>query len=168
MSGHALSGAGNGSAAVVTVMQAVSVGMDLSLDMEMFPSNHHSENTDKGTSERHEGGKMEDKGKAERLASNRVAKKGSQDGNLVRIVQTTDSSQVIRRDSVIVTVSGSNHNLWDQQLHHTNNQHNSHHLAHHHSSRVLGIHTGTSINHLHPDTQTNSSCTSQVQILAHL
>ncbi|CAG7684691.1 unnamed protein product [Allacma fusca] len=168
VSGHALSGAANGATAVVTVMQAVSVGMDLSLDMEMFPSNHHAENINKGPVERHDSRNLDDKGMVERFASNRVAKKGNQDGNLVRIVQTTDSSQVIRRESVIVTVSGSNHNMWDQQLHCTNNQHNSHHLAHHHNSRVLGVQNGSPMGPIHADNQTNSSCTSQVQILAHL
>lgn len=112
VSGH--HGNPGGTATVVTVVQAVSVGMDIGLGSTLGP---------------YEG---DDDGKG-RVSLEAVDDKScydpddSKDGNLVRIVQTTDSSQVIGRDSVIVTVSGgdgSNPTMWD-----------TYHIDHHHLSR---------------------------------
>lgn len=179
---------------VVTVMQAVSVGMDLGLEMYEAETVHHH----------HGGMDGDDKGivpEGTVVVGELSEEKdndgsgGRKDGNLVRIVQTTDSSQVIGRDSVIVTVSGSNQTLWDQSLQHANNQHNNSNntanrlaIHHHHqpSPTIMAIHGSltspppsqqpqqqqlpqapTSVQDQQQQQQQTPS-SSQVQILAHL
>ncbi|ODM90483.1 hypothetical protein Ocin01_16200 [Orchesella cincta] len=109
-------------ATVVTVVQAVSVGMDIGLGSTLYDEDGKglpSLEDDKGYD----------------------PERDNKDGNLVRIVQTTDSSQVIGRDSVIVTVSGggSNTSLWDTYHHH--------HLSHQTATAagyVAQVHTSSS------------------------
>lgn len=99
-------------ATVVTVVQAVSVGMDIGLGSTLGPP-YDGDEDGKGLASLEA---VDDKS-----CYDPVDDSGHKDGNLVRIVQTTDSSQVIGRDSVIVTVSGgggSNASLWDTYHHH--------------------------------------------------
>jgi hypothetical protein len=136
-------------------MQAVSVGMDLGL---AYPSDEVGQGVGDPSDENKDFVEVEDDENHELVGDEKRLKEGSEkskDGNLVRIVQTTDSSQVIGRDSVIVTVSGSNHTLWDphhqQQAHNQTNVNNSHSASTNH----LLQHCGPSDNN-------------EVQILAHL
>ena len=147
------------SSAVVTVMQAVSVGMDLGLSLS--PHNGvdpGEENKDfprvvEGDEDENHGLVVDEKRKEPSMEK-------SKDGNLVRIVQTTDSSQVIGRDSVIVTVSGSNHNtLWDHQHQQTQQINHNHANVNSHSA---------STNHSHLQHCGPSDNSNEVQILAHL
>jgi len=111
VSGHTTTTGTQGTTAtVVTVVQAVSVGMELGMGYDPVTGDEKSvgvvlDHTDDDLEEKLGYEDDEDLGHEK-----------SKDGNMVRIVQTTDSSQVIGRDSVIVTVSGSNQSLWDPSL----------------------------------------------------
>lgn len=157
---------GTTTATVVTVVQAVSVGMDIPLGPPYD---------------------ADDDGKG--LASLEVVDdkscydpedRDNKDGNMVRIVQTTDSSQVIGRDSVIVTVSGgagSGPTLWDT-YHHLNPSATSYAVAVTTPPQLTPTSNSTVITTSAPSTtlaermterdQQSNLVGGEVQILAHL
>lgn len=100
-------------ATVVTVVQAVSVGMDIGLGSTLGPPYDVEDEDGKGLPSLED-----DKSMGYDVVGGDQDGHQGKDGNLVRIVQTTDSSQVIGRESVIVTVSSGDGrsnggSLWD-------------------------------------------------------
>jgi hypothetical protein len=171
VSGPGTNGQANGgvTSSVVTVMQSVSVGMDLGMMSPLTYDPSSGDNPENGENkELPEPNDYEEEGLGKKVGSEgglvtHSEKSGlSKDGNLVRIVQTTDSSQVIGRNSVIVTVSGSNHSLWEQSLHNAVN-----------NNANVNANTNTTVtnnSHHSGNAQSPSSGleNNEVQILAHL